>query len=187
MAAGDAHSTGMQSYLRMMTVRLLEMRRVLTPTGSIYLHCDPVASHYLKLLMDAIFGLRNFRNEWRGAPSHAKLSTLACAPSRSACAELHGDGPHRHTPAHRHRGANQLPAESARTVRRAGREVQRLPDGAGMRLRRPCAAPALRALQCRYRIVSGFRGSVGLAVRTLGERSQSAAQLLMVWHPVSGP
>ena len=49
------------------------------------------------------------------------------------------------------------------------------------------AAPALRALQCRYRIVSGFRGSVGLAVRTLGERSQSAAQLLMVWHPVSGP
>ena len=43
-AAGDAHSAGMQSYLRMMAVRLLEMRRVLTPTGSIYLHCDPVAA-----------------------------------------------------------------------------------------------------------------------------------------------
>ena len=53
--------------------------------------------------------------------------------------------------------------------------------------RRGGAAPALRALQCRYRIVSGFRGSVGLAVRTFGERSQSAAHLLMVWHPVSGP
>ena len=50
-----------------------------------------------------------------------------------------------------------------------------------------CAAPELRALQCRYQDSVGFRGSVGLAVRTLGERSQSAAQLLMVWHPVSGP
>ena len=47
----------------MMGVRLLEMRRVLAPTGSIYLHCDPTASHYLKLLMDAVFGIANFRNE----------------------------------------------------------------------------------------------------------------------------
>ena len=53
----------MQSYLRMMAVRLLEMRRVLAPTGSIYLHCDATASHYLKLLMDAVFGRANFRNE----------------------------------------------------------------------------------------------------------------------------
>ena len=58
---------GMQSYLTMMAVRLLEMRRVLKDTGSIYLHCDQTASHYLKLLMDAIFGHRNFKNEiiWR--------------------------------------------------------------------------------------------------------------------------
>ena len=61
--AGLAHSKGMQSYLTMMAVRLLEMRRVLKDTGSIYLHCDPTASHYLKLLMDAIFGRRNFKNE----------------------------------------------------------------------------------------------------------------------------
>ena len=46
-----------------MAVRLQAMRRVLKPTGSIYLHCDPTASHYLKLLMDAIFGKQNFRNE----------------------------------------------------------------------------------------------------------------------------
>ena len=46
----------MQSYLTMMAVRLLEMRRVLNDTGSIYLHCDDKAGHYLKLLMDAIFG-----------------------------------------------------------------------------------------------------------------------------------
>jgi site-specific DNA-methyltransferase (adenine-specific) len=51
------------AYLCMMSPRLLEMRRVLRPTGSIYLHCDPTASHYLKLLMDAVFGTGNFRNE----------------------------------------------------------------------------------------------------------------------------
>ena len=62
-AAGHTHGKGMQSYLCMMAVRLLEMRRVLKDTGSIYLHCDPTASHYLKQLMDAIYGVRNFRNE----------------------------------------------------------------------------------------------------------------------------
>ena len=66
-AAGLTHGKGMQSYLCMMAVRLVEMRRVLTDTGSIYLHCDPTASHYLKLLMDSIYGHGNFRNEitWR--------------------------------------------------------------------------------------------------------------------------
>ena len=49
-AAGLAHGSNMKSYLIMMAVRLLEMRRILKPTGSIYLHCDPTASHYLKLL-----------------------------------------------------------------------------------------------------------------------------------------
>ena len=61
--AGLTHGKGMQSYLCMMTVRLLEMKRVLKETGSIYLHCDPTASHYLKLLLDSIFGAANFRNE----------------------------------------------------------------------------------------------------------------------------
>lgn len=62
-AAGLSHSKGMQAYLIMMAVRLLEMRRVLRPTGSIYLHCDPTAGAYLKTLMDAIFGRGAFRNE----------------------------------------------------------------------------------------------------------------------------
>ncbi len=53
----------MLAYLAMMAPRLVELRRVLKPTGSLYLHCDPTASHYLKLLMDAIFDPRNFRNE----------------------------------------------------------------------------------------------------------------------------
>lgn len=53
----------MMAYLSMMAPRLLEMRRVLKDTGSIYLHCDPTASHYLKLLMDAVFGSHAFQNE----------------------------------------------------------------------------------------------------------------------------
>ncbi len=56
-------SNAMMAYLVMMTPRLVELRRVLKPTGSIYLHCDPTASHYLKVLMDAVFGKENFRNE----------------------------------------------------------------------------------------------------------------------------
>ena len=57
-----------------MAARLLEMRRVLKPTGSIYLHCDPTMSHYLKLVMDAVFGRRNFRNEivWKRQSAHSR-------------------------------------------------------------------------------------------------------------------
>ncbi len=60
------------AYLVMMTPRLVELRRVLKPTGSIYLHCDPTASHYLKLIMDAIFGQSQFRNEiiWKRSSAH---------------------------------------------------------------------------------------------------------------------
>jgi len=53
----------MMAYLTMMAIRLVEMHRVLKATGSIYLHCDPTASHYLKLVMDAVFGAKNFQNE----------------------------------------------------------------------------------------------------------------------------
>jgi site-specific DNA-methyltransferase (adenine-specific) len=62
----------MMAYLVMMTARLAELHRVLKPTGSLYLHCDPTASHYIKLLLDAIFGPLNFRNEivWKRTSSH---------------------------------------------------------------------------------------------------------------------
>jgi len=53
----------LSAYLVMMTIRLIEMKRVLKPTGSIFLHCNPTASHYLKIIMDTIFGLGNFTNE----------------------------------------------------------------------------------------------------------------------------
>ena len=72
-SARQAHSEGMAGYLCMMAVRLLEMRRVLKSTGSIYLHCDPTAGPYLRLTMDAVFGAENFRSEitWKRTSSHS--------------------------------------------------------------------------------------------------------------------
>ncbi|HEU0220818.1 MAG TPA: DNA methyltransferase, partial [Paracoccaceae bacterium] len=62
----------MMAYLAMMAIRLLELHRVLKPTGSLYLHCDPTASHYLKILLDAVFGHRFFVNEivWKRSDAH---------------------------------------------------------------------------------------------------------------------
>ena len=70
--ANIAHGEGMTYYLAFMSVRLLELRRVLKPTGSIYLHCSPRDSHYLKVLMDSIFGEENFLSEiiWKRTGSH---------------------------------------------------------------------------------------------------------------------
>jgi len=69
MVLGDSN---MLAYLAMMAPRLMELRRVMKPTASIYLHCDPTASHYLKLLMDAVFGGENYRNEivWQRTNVH---------------------------------------------------------------------------------------------------------------------
>lgn len=66
-------NSDMMAYLTMMTIRLLELHRVLKPTGSLYLHCDPTASHYLKIMMDMVFGAENFRNEiiWKRTSSHS--------------------------------------------------------------------------------------------------------------------
>ena len=63
----------LMAYLAMMAVRLIELHRVLKPTGSLYLHCDPTAGHYLKILLDAIFGIGNFRTEiiWKRSSAHS--------------------------------------------------------------------------------------------------------------------
>lgn len=65
-------SNQMMAYLVMMTARLVELHRVLKPTGSLYLHCDPTASHYLKMVLDAIFGAEFFKNEivWKRTTAH---------------------------------------------------------------------------------------------------------------------
>jgi len=63
------------AYLVMMAIRLAELHRALKPTGSLYLHCDPTASHYLKVIMDAIFGPTHFRNEivWKRSTAHSDV------------------------------------------------------------------------------------------------------------------
>ena len=63
----------MMAYLAMMAVRLIELHRVLKPTGSLYLHCDPTASHYLKILLDAVFGKNTIfvtRLVWKRTTRH---------------------------------------------------------------------------------------------------------------------
>jgi site-specific DNA-methyltransferase (adenine-specific) len=70
-------SNQMMAYLVMMAARLIELHRVLKPTGSLYLHCDPTASHYLKIILDTIFGAKNFRNEiiWKRTSAHNDSGT----------------------------------------------------------------------------------------------------------------
>ena len=73
------HSKAMMAYISFMSLRLLELHRILKPTGSIYLHCDPTASHYLKGVMDTIFGSSNFHNEiiWQRNNKRGKGSQFA--------------------------------------------------------------------------------------------------------------
>ena len=77
-AFNDKWEGGLKGYLKFMEPRLIECHRVLKDTGSLYLHCDSKASHYLKLMLDTIFGIKQFRNEiiWRrtgGQSNQAKL------------------------------------------------------------------------------------------------------------------
>ena len=75
MVEGLGHND-VTAYLTMMAVRLVELHRALKDTGSIYLHCDPTAGHYLKVLMDSVFGAKNFRNQivWRRSHPHGNIS-----------------------------------------------------------------------------------------------------------------
>ena len=67
------------AYLVNMAPRLVQLHRVLKPTGSLYLHCDPTMSHYLKMLLDAIFGAEQFRTRSSGSESGAKNDPCAMA------------------------------------------------------------------------------------------------------------
>ena len=71
------NETPMMAYLVMMAIRIVEMHRILTSTGSLYLHCDPTASHYLKIILDAVFAPQNFQNEivWKRRLDTHNLST----------------------------------------------------------------------------------------------------------------
>ena len=70
---GFLRGSPMMAYLAMMAPRLVELRRILKPTGSLYLHCDPTASHFLRMLLDGILGHQNFQNEiiWKRTSAHS--------------------------------------------------------------------------------------------------------------------
>ena len=100
----------MMAYLSMMAVRLLELRRVLKPTGSLYLHCDPTASHYLKIMMDSIFGVELFRNEimWKRTNVHSDSKDVESGYGHDICFTRRGTyslgiTPHRATFGRTHR------------------------------------------------------------------------------------
>jgi site-specific DNA-methyltransferase (adenine-specific) len=86
----------MMAYLAMMAVRLIELHRVLKPTGSLYLHCDPTASHYLKLLLDAVFGAVNFGNEIIWQRQNAKRAPTAASTGSSTSSQT-ASAPRRHS------------------------------------------------------------------------------------------
>jgi DNA modification methylase len=112
---GFLKENDMMAYLAMMAVRLIELHRVLKPTGSLYLHCDPTASHYLKLLLDGVFGAGNFQNEivWRRTSSsnnprrwgpvhdviyfYSKSPTFLWNPIKMALGQAYIDSKYRHS------------------------------------------------------------------------------------------
>ena len=87
-----AMTDGDKSYLVYMVARLLEMRRILKPTGSIYLHCDPTMSHYLKLVMDSVLGRGNFRGEITWRRTNAKGLALKAYPKNADCLLYYSKG-----------------------------------------------------------------------------------------------
>jgi hypothetical protein len=80
----DRWEGGINHYIGWMRERAIEMHRLLKPNGSIYLHCDPNAGHYLKVMMDDVFGMGNFRNEvvWRRYGAHNDVGHLGPFPVR---------------------------------------------------------------------------------------------------------
>ena len=129
-----------KSYLAYMAARLLEMPRLLKPTGSIYLHCDPTMSHYLKLLMDAIFGRSSFRNEivwgyqrWTGATKRfQRMHDTVLFYGRSAQTIFNQLlEPHSPKGRKRHGGKNRRTTVSA-----TGRLDQTYTDDSGMKAMR---------------------------------------------------
>ncbi len=129
-----------KSYLIYMAARLLEMKRILKDTGSIYLHCDPTMSHYLKLVMDAVFGRKMFRNEiiwsyqrWTGATKHfQRMHDVLLMYARSTDAVFKQLlEPHSPKGQHRHKGKNR-----ASHIAEDGALQQEYVDNSGMKAMR---------------------------------------------------
>jgi site-specific DNA-methyltransferase (adenine-specific) len=130
----------MMAYLVMMAARLVELHRVLKPTGSLYLHCDPTASHYLRVVLDAIFGPENCRNEitWKRADAHNDAKKqfgmisdriLLYAKSKSAVFNRQHGGFQERTLRDWYQYL-ELPDGTVRRMTKEERQTQKIPAGA---------------------------------------------------------
>ena len=119
----EIHGDSMMSYLIYMSIRIMEMRRLLKPNGSIYLHCDPTASHYLKLLMDAVFGRKAFRNEisWQRYAPHSLATSRFDGNSDSILFYAAGG---RFTPQYQKLTESELKKRFPHTEKETGRKYQ---------------------------------------------------------------
>jgi site-specific DNA-methyltransferase (adenine-specific) len=130
----------MMAYLVMMAARLVELHRVLKPTGSLYLHCDPTASHYLRVVLDTIFGVQNFRNEiaWKRADAHndakkqfGMISDRILVYSRSKNAAFNRQyGGFQERTLRDWYQYIEMPDGSTRRMTKEERETQKIPPGA---------------------------------------------------------
>jgi len=129
-SARFAHSDAMGAYMCFMAVRIIEMHRLLKQSGSLYLHCDPTASHYLKAVMDAIFGWKNFKNQiiWHyqtggaGEKQYAKKHDVILFYMKSGDSKFYP----RRIPAHRTEKAMER-AQNPKGARIAANDDKKLP------------------------------------------------------------
>ncbi len=130
----------MMAYLVMMVARLVELHRVLKPSGSLYLHCDPTASHYLKIVLDTIFGVQNFQNHitWQRSDTHNDARTRFPAVSDHILFYRKSRGGQFHTQHSSHAERTlkdwylflEFPDGSIRKMTKIERETQIIPAGA---------------------------------------------------------
>ncbi|MXY78786.1 MAG: hypothetical protein F4Y94_03635 [Chloroflexi bacterium] len=136
----QSYGEDMGAFLCFMAVRLLEMRRVLKDTGSLYLHCDPTASHYLKELLDAIFGRRHFRNEivWHYSGWNKRMARHLERRHDVILFYAKGTTQVFHTPTRPWKSRDEYVAKRKQKVRtdEAGREYVLSDGGGGTRVRR---------------------------------------------------
>lgn len=128
-----AGGSPMMAYLTMMAPRLVELRKKLKPTGSLYLHCDPTASHYLKLLLDAVFGPVNFRNEIVWKRSHAHNSAKRYGPNHDVIFFYGRSAEMRWKPVYQRHDADYLKRHYRHVDAHGRRYKHENPTGAGVR------------------------------------------------------
>ena len=139
-AFSDKWEGGLKGYLKFMEPRLVECRRVLKDTGSLYLHCDPTASHYLKVMLDGVFGIKQFRNEivWHYLKTRPRKKDF----KKSHCAIL------RYSKSENYIWLQQYQPLSEKTIKRSGVRKRKAVKKQGKRTLIPTSAISKGAPMC---------------------------------------